>query len=77
MAYADPANIREREVRLRLNEREWGLVRSLVDYTGQQMGPLLREMLLSHASLVLSGQADVALSRASSEAPQQERVEAA
>lgn len=61
--YTDPANIRDYEVRLRLNEREHELVSALVNYTGQQKGPLLREMLLSHAEAVLSGQADVLLSR--------------
>lgn len=76
MAYADKNLIREKEVRLRLNEREWNVVRSVVEYTGQQMGPMLREMLLSHAELVLCGQADIALTPNALEASQSGRQSA-
>ncbi len=66
--YTDPTNIRTNEVRLRLNEREHELIDALVNYTGQQKGPLLREMLLAHATAVLSGQADITLNGFGAEA---------
>ena len=68
--YRDPSLIREHEARVRLNERENELIDALVNYTGQQKGPLLREIILAHAELVLSGQADVALEPARRESAQ-------
>lgn len=47
--YADPANIREHVVKIRLNEREAELITAWVNYTGQQKAVLLREMLLEQA----------------------------
>ncbi len=47
--YADPANIREHVVKIRLNEREAELIEAWVNYTGQQKAVLLREMLLEQA----------------------------
>lgn len=56
--YADPSLIRDHVVKLYLNDNEAGLVDALVNFTGQQKGPFLRELLLEQARLVLSGDAD-------------------
>lgn len=68
--YADPSLIRDHVVKLRLNDDEAMLVDSLVNYTGQQKAPLLRDLLLEQAKLVLSGQADYAARGAHEEGPQ-------
>jgi hypothetical protein len=60
MAYTDKSLIREKEVRLRLSEREYNMLRSMVEYTGEQMAPLLRGLLLAQAQLVMTGDADIA-----------------
>lgn len=67
--YADPSMIREYEARVRLNERENELVNAIVNFTGQQKGVLLREIILDYAQRVLTGQADLPLSEAQREAP--------
>ncbi len=56
--YADPSLIREHVVKLRLNDTEAELIDALVNYTGQQKAPLLRELLLDQAQRVLAGEAD-------------------
>ena len=43
--YADPSLIREHVVKLRLNDNEQELIDALVNYTGQQKAPLLRDLL--------------------------------
>lgn len=68
--YADPSLIREHVVKLRLNDDEQALVEALVNYTGQQRAPLLRELLLEQARLVLAGQADYAPTRRADEGAQ-------
>jgi hypothetical protein len=77
MAYADPSKLRDKEIRLRLNEREFNLVRAMVDYTGEQMGPLLREILLSGAERVIGGQMDIALEDSGTKDTFEERSQAA
>jgi hypothetical protein len=49
--YADPSQIREHVVKIRLNDNEAGLIDAWVNYTGQQKAVLLREMLLEQATL--------------------------
>jgi hypothetical protein len=68
--YADPANIREHVVKLRLNDTEHELIEALVNYTGQQKAPLLRDLLLEQARLVLTGEANYELERGANEGPQ-------
>lgn len=62
--YADPANIRDHVVKIRLNDNESDLVNAWVNYTGQQKAALLREMILEQARL------DLAAMGAESEVPQ-------
>jgi hypothetical protein len=68
--YADPSLIRERIVKIRLNDSEADLIDALVNYTGQQKAPLLRNLLLEQASMVLTGQADVPPATQQAEGPQ-------
>lgn len=68
--YADPSLIREHVVKLRLNETEAGLIDALVNYTGQQKAPLLRDLLLEQAKLVLTGEANYAPASHQNEGPQ-------
>lgn len=68
--YSDPALIREHVVKLRLNDTEADLIDALVNYTGQQKAPLLRELLLEQARLVLTGDANSAPIGAVNEGPQ-------
>lgn len=75
--YSDPSLIREFEARVRLNERENDLVNAIVAFTGQQKGVLLREIILAHASRVLSGQADIAYGSQFDEAAQHGRMASA
>jgi len=49
--YGDPSLIRQREVKIRLNENEADLIDAWVKYTGAQRAVLLREMLLEQARL--------------------------
>lgn len=60
--YADPANIRDHVVKIRLNDNESDLVNAWVNYTGQQKAALLREMILEQARLdlaAMSGEGEV------------------
>lgn len=68
--YTDPSLIRENVVKLRLNENESELIDALVNYTGQQKAPLLRDLLLEQARMVLAGEANYATSPQQSEGPQ-------
>lgn len=68
--YADPSLIREHVVKLRLNDTEAELIDALVNYTGQQKAPLLRDLLLEQARLVLIGEANYAAPSAANEGPQ-------
>ncbi len=68
--YADPSLVREHVVKLRLNDTEAELIDALVNYTGQQKAPLLRDLLLEQARLVLTGEANVPATAAQSEGPQ-------
>jgi len=68
--YADPSLIREHVVKLRLNDTEAELIDALVNYTGQQKAPLLRDLLLEQARMVLTGEANYAANAAANEGPQ-------
>lgn len=68
--YADPSLIREHVVKLRLNDTEADLIEALVNYTGQQKAPLLRDLLLEQARMVLTGEANYATASAVNEGPQ-------
>jgi hypothetical protein len=68
--YADPSLIREHVVKLRLNDTEADLIDALVNYTGQQKAPLLRDLLLEQARLVLAGEANYAPPGPQTEGPQ-------
>lgn len=58
--YADPANIRDVVLRVRLSEQEDNLLNAITEYTGQQKSTLMRELFIEQARLVLAGFADVA-----------------
>lgn len=68
--YTDPSLIREHVVKLRLNDTESELIDALVNYTGQQKAPLLRDLLLEQARLVLAGEANYAAPAPANEGPQ-------
>ena len=68
--YADPSLIRDVIRTVRLNKAEDELLQAIVNYTGQQMSTLLRELALEQARLVLSGQGDIGASEAAKEASQ-------
>jgi len=68
MGYADPSLIRDVIIQVRLNDNEADLLDAVVKYTGQQKSTLMRELFLSSAMRVLSGDADIAPSRGASEA---------
>lgn len=62
MAYADPSQIRDIVMRVRLSEAEDNLLNAITAYTGQQKSTLMRDLFIEQARLVLSGQADVGVS---------------
>ena len=68
--YADPSLIRANRINLRLNDDEAELLDAVTNYTGQQKGALIRELLLEQARLVLSGNADYAPRALTEEGPQ-------
>jgi hypothetical protein len=74
--YADPSLVRDHVVKIRLNDQEAGLIDALVNYTGQQKAPLLRELLLDQARLVLAGEANYGPGSAEQEGPHVARAEA-
>lgn len=68
--YADPSLIRNNRINLRLNDVEADLLDAVTNFTGQQKGALIRELLLEQARLVLIGQADYAPHGIENEGPQ-------
>lgn len=72
--YADPSQIRDVVLRVRLSEAEDDLLNAIVRYTGQQKSTLMRELFIEQAKLVLSGQADVPSTRDMFEEPQRASV---
>lgn len=70
--YEDPTQIRDIIRTVRFNEREDDLVQAIVNYTGQQMSTLIRELALEQIRLVLAGQGDLDVTAASVEAPQKQ-----
>lgn len=51
MAYRDPSMIREHAVKVRFNDREHELVNAWVNYTGEELAPLIRKWVLEQAQL--------------------------
>lgn len=51
--YSDPTKLRNNVVKVRFSDEEKRLIQALVDYTGEQKAPLLRELILSQAISVL------------------------
>lgn len=51
--YPDTKRIRSNRLTVRLDHYEHGLVQALADYQGEQLGTLLREMVMREARLVL------------------------
>lgn len=72
--YADPSNIRDVVIRVRLNEAEAKLLDAVTEYTGQQKSTLMRELFIEQAKLVLSGFGDVGENAQLFEAPQSATV---
>jgi hypothetical protein len=53
MTYAATENIRDHAIKVRFNDREHELVKAWVNYTGQQMAVLVRQMILQQAAVEL------------------------
>lgn len=53
--YSDPAKIRSHIVKLRFSEDEHRLIEAITHYTGEQKAALLRDLVLSQAAAVLTG----------------------
>lgn len=68
--YTDPSLIRDHPVRVYFNESEAKLVEALTEYTGEQRAVLIRKLIIEQAAMILSGQADYAPDRATSEESQ-------
>lgn len=64
MAYRDPSLIREHAVKVRFNDREHDLVQAWVNYTGEELAPLIRKWVLEQAQL------DIDATHAEGEGPQ-------
>jgi len=64
MTYRDPSNIREHAIKVRFNDREHDLVEAWVNYTGEELAPLIRKWVLEQAQL------DLGSVQAESEGPQ-------
>jgi len=65
--YADPSRIRTRRVMLSFSDDEFAVVDALTNFTGEQMAPFLRELVLERAIAVLAGRADLAPRRGANE----------
>ena len=57
--YADPSLIRDVIIKVRLNDAESDLIDAVVKYTGQQKSTVIRELFMSGAQKVLSGELDI------------------
>lgn len=68
--YSDPSLIRDHPVRVYFNEAEAKLVAALTEYTGEQRGVLIRNLIIEQAMMILRGQADYAPNRVANEEPQ-------
>lgn len=68
--YADPSQIRDKNVKLSFNEVEDNLIQAWVDYHGGQKAPFIRELVLEQARL------DLGLDAAAMEQPQMELLRA-
>ncbi len=58
--YSDLSLIRKHHVKLSLDDDESELIDAFVRFDGRPKAVLLRELMLEHARLVLTGQADLA-----------------
>lgn len=68
--YADPSLIRDVVIRVRLNEAESDLLNAIQRVTGHQKSTLIRDLFISGATKVLTGEMDVTPSGQVIEAPQ-------
>lgn len=68
--YADPSLIRDVVIRVRLNEAESDLLEAIHRLTGFHKSTLLRDLFVSGATKVLSGEMDVTASGQIVEEPQ-------
>ncbi len=51
--YSDPKRVRDNRVTLYLDDYEHDLVQALANYKGEQLGSLLRDMVMAEAGEVL------------------------
>lgn len=51
--YSDPTKLRSNVIKIRLSDEEHRLIQALVDYSGEQKAPLLRELIIGQALSVL------------------------
>lgn len=65
--YADPSQLRNITLKIRLNEIEDNLIDAICAYTGQSKSTLIRRLLLEQAALVLTGEANLPGSREATE----------
>lgn len=68
--YGDPALIRKHRVTLYLNDAEDALLDATNEYLGVEKAPLLRDLLLHSARLVLAGEVNLRPVAIENEAPQ-------
>jgi uncharacterized protein (DUF1778 family) len=57
--YADPKRVRDNRLTIRLDDYEHALIRALADYQGDQLGALVRELVMREAVAVLGTDSSV------------------
>lgn len=57
--YRNPAKIRDREIKVRLNDEEFAVFESFANLTGGQLAVIVRSFALDGASRVFSGESDL------------------
>jgi hypothetical protein len=68
--YADPSQIRDVVIKVRLNDAEDELLDAVAKYTGQQKSTLMRELFMEQVKLALAGFGDVGVLGRDKEEPQ-------
>ena len=58
--YADQKRVRDNRLTIRLDDYEHALIRALADYQGDQLGSLVRELVMREAVTVLGTEHSVA-----------------
>ncbi len=58
--YADQKRVRDNRLTIRLDDYEHALIRALADYQGDQLGALVRELVMREAVTVLGTEPSVA-----------------